>query len=176
MNTDVIDVLKPSEESILRQNRIDSVEHRKQDDLDEQREKREKNSPYQSFVQLNMDKQIMASVSKMARNAAAMRIFLFLTQYMDGLNAVVASYKTMEEALDLSKPTITRGIKYLTDNHFIYVMKSGTSNVYTVNPDIVWKSYGRNKQYCQFPATVILSKSEQSEVKESKVKTVTVKE
>ena len=41
--------------------------------------------------------------------------------------------------------------------------KSGTSNVYIVNPDVAWTSYGNQKQYCKFQANVLLSSSENAE-------------
>lgn len=161
-------------ETTLRQNRIDAAEAKKQEEFEIEQAKREKHSPYQSFVQLNMDKQVMAAMSTMAKNSSAMRVFLFITQYMDGYNAVVTSYKVIGEGLGMSKPTVTRAVKYLVDNHFLYVIKSGTGNVYLINPDIVWKSYGKNKRFCQFPAIVLAAESEQK-VKENKVKTVTIK-
>lgn len=80
---------------------------------------------------------------------------------MDGYNALIASYKVFEEALDLSKPTIARGIKFLKDKGYIYILKSGSANVYTINPKIIWKSWGKNIQYCEFPANIIISKAEQ---------------
>ena len=34
-------------------------------------------------------------------------------------------------------------------------------NVYTINPKIIWKSWGKNIKYCEFPANIIISKAEQ---------------
>jgi len=42
-------------------------------------------------------------------------------------------------------------------------MKSGTSNVYIVNPDVAWTSYADQKATCNFHANVILCSSENAE-------------
>ena len=62
---------------------------------------------------------------------------------------------------DISRATVSRAIKILRDGGFIYVYKSGTSNVYVVNPDLAWKTYGKNRRFCEFPATVVLDYDEQ---------------
>lgn len=63
----------------------------------------------------------------------------------------------------MSKATIQRSIKYLKDNGFVYIYKTGTSNVYVANKDLVWNSWGNNIDYCEFPANIVLSRSEQEE-------------
>ena len=72
----------------------------------------------------------------------------------------MCSYTVLQEALDLSKPTITRAIRTLKELGFIAIYKSGTSNVYTVNDNVFWKSWGNKKRYSKFPANVILAESE----------------
>lgn len=142
-------------------------------------EKELKNSPYYEWAQLNLDTITLNAMTKLANNSVAMKIFLFLTKHMDGYNAVMASYKVIIEALELSKATVARGIKYLEENHFIHIMKSGTSNVYILNPQIVWKSWGNNMKYCEFPINIVLAQSEQitqKNIKDKKVKTVEKKE
>ena len=51
--------------------------------------------------------------------------------------------------------------QFLTENGFIYIKKSGTANVYLLNPEIMWKSWSNNMKYCEFPANVIITESEQ---------------
>ncbi|MEG7677078.1 hypothetical protein U2060_15165, partial [Listeria monocytogenes] len=41
--------------------------------------------------------------------------------------------------------------------------KSGTSNVYAVNKQIAWSSWGSNFKHGKFSANIILSESEQDE-------------
>ena len=78
---------------------------------------------------------------------------------MDKYNAVVCSYKVFQEALGIGQATVARSVKYLKDNGFLYIYKSGTSNVYVANKNLVWNSWGNNQEYCEFPANIVLSKA-----------------
>jgi DNA-binding transcriptional ArsR family regulator len=73
----------------------------------------------------------------------------------------MCSYKVLEEVFKVSRQTISGAIQILKEHGFIAVLKSGTSNIYTVNDKIFWKSWGTNRRYSKFPANVILSLSEQ---------------
>ena len=126
----------------------------------ERQDKREKEAPYRSFVRINLDKDIFKAFSEVTTDPA-MRILLFIVEHMDKLNALVCSYKVFEDALGISQATVARAIKTLKDKGMIYVMKSGSSNVYIMNDEVAWKSWGSNKKYCKFPANVILSKNDQ---------------
>lgn len=127
--------------------------------------KQEKSSPFNQFYQVN--KRAGGLWLKLIReNRSASLIFQFLINNMDGYNAVICSYKIFEEALGLSKPTVQRAISYLKQNKYIEVMKSGTSNVYIINPQIVWNSWGSNYKYCKFSANIILSESENLKIKD----------
>lgn len=79
----------------------------------------------------------------------------------------------------LGQATVARCVKYLKDHGFLYVYKTGTSNVYVANKNLVWNSWGNNVEYCEFPANIILSASEQEErvkVRDKRVQTVQVKD
>ena len=125
----------------------------------EQEEKQALNSPFKRFVQLNKDTTV---ILRQAANECpvALDLFLFLMSNMDKYNAVTCSYRVLQEQLGKSQATIARAIKYLKENHMIYVYKSGSTNVYVNSPEIVWNSWGTNLKYCKFPANVLLSKSE----------------
>jgi hypothetical protein len=73
----------------------------------------------------------------------------------------MCSYQVLQELLKISKDKVRRSIKVLKDNGFIAILKSGSSNVYAINDNIYWKSWGNNKKYSKFPANVVLSLSEQ---------------
>lgn len=96
-------------------------------------------------------------------NAKAYDLFLLLLKHMDGSNALCVSRTALSELLECTEKTVSRAIKYLKDNGWICVLKSGTSNVYIVNPDVAWTSYGNQKKYCKFQANVLLSSSENAE-------------
>ena len=130
--------------------------------LSKQEQRKGRESAYKEFAQLNMEGRLNEKVmNKLFDFPAAGKIFFFIANHMDGYNALIASYSVFAEALGLSNSTVTRGIKYLRENGFIYIKKSGTANVYLLNPEIMWKSWSNNMKYCEFPANVIITESEQ---------------
>lgn len=143
--------------------------------LEEEQRKREKQSPFKNFVQVNKDA-YKAEDWLMGKSPIAYRIFKFLIHNMDEYNAVICSYQVLKEAFDISKPTITRAVKLLKEKGYIYVFKSGTSNVYALNDKIVWNSWGTNYKYSKFPANVLLSVAEQEKNIQSQIKTLKHKE
>lgn len=119
-----------------------------------------KKSPFERFYQVNQDNS--KYLTKLAiEQPKALAILLFIIENMDGYNALMASYKVFQEKFDISRTTASNCIKYLKEHGFLYVYKSGTSNVYVVNNTLVWKSWGKNTKYCKFPANIILAESEQ---------------
>lgn len=144
-----------------------SFEQRARDLKDqEQKEKEElkqqRKSPFSRFYQVNKDNSEYLR-SCLRENPKALELLFFIFDHMDKYNAVICSYQVFQEALGMSKATIQRSIKYLKDNGFVYIYKTGTSNVYVANKDLVWNSWGNNIDYCEFPANIVLSRSEQEE-------------
>ena len=144
-----------------------SFEQRERDlnELERKRLKEIKKSPFTNFYQVNKDSSNYLR-SCLKENPRALELLLFI-------------YKVFQEALGVGQATIARAIKYLKDNGFIYVYKSGSSNVYVANNDLVWNSWGTNLEYCEFPANIVLSKSEQEEqvkVRNKRIQTVQIKE
>lgn len=157
-----------------------SFEQRERDlnELERKRLKEIKKSPFTNFYQVNKDSSNYLR-SCLKENSRALELLLFIFDHMDKYNAVVCSYKVFQEALGVGQATVARAIKYLKDNGFLYVYKSGSSNVYVANNDLVWNSWGTNLEYCEFPANIVLSKSEQEEqvkVRNKRVQTVQIKE
>lgn len=112
-----------------------------------------------NFVQLNRD--FMLDIAKLGSdNPNALSLFMFISQHMDGNNALCISMKALEEALDLSRSTLSRAVRYLKDKGWLCVLKTGTSNIYVINPDIEWTSWANQKQYCKFTTNVIVTPSE----------------
>lgn len=153
-------------------------------DLDDQKKKEEeelkrrKKSPFSDFYQVNRrhsnDMQWLLSESP-----KAFQILLFLLDHMDKYNAVMCSYTVFQEALGMGRTTASTAVKLLKDHGFIAIVKSGTSNVYIVNNDLAWSSWGTNVQYCEFPANIIISSTEQEErtkFKKQRITTVIKKE
>ena len=153
-----------------RQAELDANQAREEDERE-----REKRSPFTNFAQLNLD-QTHALIQLTRKSPRAAEIFLFIIKAMDNYNALVCSYKVFEEALGMSSATVTRAIKVLKDSKFIDIKKTGTGNIYLINKELVWKSWGKNYKYAEFGAKVLISESEQEQQTEIKVKKQTVAE
>ena len=142
-----------------------SFEQRERDlnELERKRLKEIKKSPFTNFYQVNKDSSNYLR-SCLKENPRALELLLFIFDHMDKYNAVVCSYKVFQEALGVGQATVARAIKYLKD---------------VANNDLVWNSWGTNLEYCEFPANIVLSKSEQEEqvkVRNKRVQTVQIKE
>ena len=123
---------------------------------------RGKKSPYRKWVQMNYEEDAYKADDWLVANSpAAYRIFKFLISNMDRYNAVICSYKVMQEKLGYSQATVKRAIKVLKDHKYVEIAKSGTSNVYMINKTLYWNSWGTNYAYAEFGAKIIISASEQ---------------
>lgn len=128
----------------------------------EREEIEEKKSSFRSFYQINLTQRQGSKFTQLiAKEPMAAAILNFMFELMDKTNALIASQQVFMNRFDISRATVSRAIKILRDGGFIYVYKSGTSNVYVVNPDLAWKTYGKNRRFCEFPATVVLDYDEQ---------------
>lgn len=136
---------------------------KKQQEKEKKEAEREKKCGYKKFYQVNLEhSELLMWLSLHEPKARA--ILDFLLAHMDGYNALVCSYRVLQEALGISRTTAYEAIKVLTSNGIIYVAKTGNSTVFYINDDLAWKSWGKNRQYCEFPAKIILSASENKEL------------
>lgn len=171
------------EESTVRQESFEGrarllaqMNAREEKDAEERREKAKK-SPFDRFYQVNTENNKFLT-ELATKQPKALAILLFIFEHMDNYNALMASHRVFEEQFGLSLSTVKRCIRYLKEHGYIYIYKSGASNVYVVNNNLVWKSYGKNAKYCKFPANIILSSSEQErdEVEKQRITAITVGE
>lgn len=173
------ELLVTAEADALNEHHVTFAERQRQIDEEKQREaeglERQKKSTYKNFAQLNRDK-IAHIIACANADKQAVRILLFIIEHMDKFNALLCSYKVFEEQLNISKPTITRAIKYLKEKGFISVYRSGTSNVYVLNDDLAWTNTGDKHKYCKFPANIILSATEQDNLTKAKFTNVKMME
>ena len=131
-----------------------------------------KKSPYRKWIQMNNDEHAReANDWLIAHSPAAYRIFRFLVTNMDNYNAVICSYKVMQEKFGYGQATVARAVKLLKDHNYIQIAKSGTSNVYMINKHLYWNSWGTNYAYAEFDAKIIISASEQDDDTQTKIKT-----
>lgn len=98
----------------------------------------------------------------LSKSSKAYSLLILLFKYMskNNSNAVVASTDTLAKLLNVTQRTIQRSVKILKEDGWIYVLKSGNTNAYIVNPKLKWKNYNENEQYCSFSACVIVSSTE----------------
>jgi DNA-binding transcriptional regulator YdaS (Cro superfamily) len=129
----------------------------------EARERAKKNNNFYMVFKDNAEK--LRELIKISPPAA--QIFMFLAEQADRTNAVVASGKALAAHLQISEATVSRAIKLLTARSdekepYLEVIKSGGSNVFILNPDIVWSAWKTGKNSCLFGnAKILVSTNEQ---------------
>lgn len=137
----------------------------------------EKKSPYEKFVQFNLT-HTKDWIALNKKSHIATEILMFLMDHMDGHNALICSITVLSEALGYCRSAISEAIGILKSSGFVDVKKSGNTNVYLLNKDLAWKSWGKNYRYAEFEAKIIISESEQerlSGVKDTRMNMVEVK-
>ncbi|MDF5586017.1 replication/maintenance protein RepL, partial [Vibrio parahaemolyticus] len=114
-----------------------------------------------NFVQVQKGhmKQWRELIQKQPLSAEIM--FYFMEVMGRNTNAVVCSYKTLQEVTGYSRPSVGRAIKTLKDMNWIDSVKVGSATAYAVNERIVWQSGKNQRRYAMFSATVVASESEQ---------------
>lgn len=130
-------------------------------DLLEEERKLKKLSKNFDFVQLQRDS-IPKLIELAEDNHFAFKILMNFSQVMDKKNAIMISNSTMQSIFNVSRSTIARTIKYLSDKKWIQIVKVGTANAYAINASIFWTT-NRNEKYSVFDAAVVTSMSEQNQ-------------
>lgn len=128
-----------------------------------------KKSPYRNFLQVNKDS-YKAEDWLMKESPVAYRLLRFLAQNMDNYNALIFSYVVLQETLGYSRATLSRAVKLLKEKKFIQILKSGITNIYIINKELYWQSYGSNFSRCEFNAKIIISSEEQDEQDKTEIK------
>lgn len=104
----------------------------------------------------------LSSIRAIAQeNPCALAVFLLLIEHMDKKNALVISRETISDLLGISTRSVSSHVKYLKDRQLIAVMRSGSSNIYHLNAQVVWSSTADKKKYAKLDAAVVLSEKEQ---------------
>lgn len=114
-----------------------------------------------NFVQVNKGymKQYRLLIKK---SPVAAEILMFLVENMGKTtNAVVCSYKTLQEITETSSSTVTRAIRTLKKDNWIEAVKIGSATAYCINARAFWQAARNQKKYAIFQATVIAGFNEQ---------------
>jgi replication protein RepL len=119
-----------------------------------------------NFVQITRKQ--MSEVRRLARiNNLAFELLFMMAEKMDRQNAVVMSFKVMEEITGKSRSTLHNAIKVLKDEQWVQVIKVGSASAYVLNASVFWSDQAHRK-HTVFQATVVASFSEQDkELKEN---------
>ncbi len=96
----------------------------------------------------------------MRKNKTAALIYNFFLFNMDRTNALIMSYRAMEEVFDKSRTTCHRAIEVLVNEKVLEIHTSGNSNVYCINASLAWAKSESDKKYARFNASVVLSEKE----------------
>lgn len=120
-------------------------------------------SPFQSWIQLNTDN-IKNLILLNSLNPLATNVLYFLMENANNYNAVIISQKSLGLVFNKSIQSINYAIKILREHNFINIQKDGRGNIYFVNSNLIWKSYGTNHKFAEFNAKIIFSEEEISKM------------
>jgi len=92
---------------------------------------------------------------------AAKLLFCIVQRMGKSNNALVCSYKTLQEILGVSRTTVAKAVQHLKKNNWIAAVRIGSATAYCVNERVVWQSKRGMRKYAMFSATVVASETEQ---------------
>lgn len=91
----------------------------------------------------------------------ALAIWLWIVERMGSDNALVCSMAPLVEEFEKSRQTISKKLNFLRRSRYLDILKSGTTNVYVINAELVWTTNAERRTHAEFRASVVLSASEQ---------------
>lgn len=96
------------------------------------------------------------------KNPLSAEVLMFLIEKMGKpTNAVICSYKTLQESTGYGRSSIGNAIKVLKDDNWIQSIKVGSATAYCVNAKVAWQTTRNQMKYAVFSATVVASMTEQ---------------
>ena len=112
------------------------------------------------FVQVSRaDMRAIAELG--AKNSIALKLLMTFAQTMDRQNAVMISFKAMEEIMGKSRPTLDRAIRLLKEDNWLQVVKVGTANAYVLNSAVFWTDSNDKRSMTNFTARIVTTLNEQ---------------
>lgn len=116
----------------------------------------------------------LASIEKI-ENIYAYKIFTFFSREMNKENCLLISQQTLAEYFEVARSTINIAIKELEERGLIAIYKMGKQNVYCLNANAVWTRERDKLHLARFKAQIIISKEEQTAIKKTQMKQITLK-
>lgn len=115
------------------------------------------------FVQL-YKKELKQLRGLVKLNPTAAQILLVFVEKMNKQNAVIMSYKTLEQITKKKRNTLSKAIKDLREAKFINIIKVGNANAYVVNSNVFWSTDNQIKEkFAIFTATVVACGADQDD-------------
>lgn len=131
-----------------------------QEALNKEFENGNKNNP---FIQLR--KGVAPNlIRQLSKSGIDVLMFLFDNLNMADVNIISVSQATIADQLNISRQSVMRGVKELSDLKIIHIGKVGTSNVYIMNPDVAWANSYRKRQSLIMKGSIILGQKENEEL------------
>jgi hypothetical protein len=111
-----------------------------------------------------MSREAEKNLRAIQRNSpSAALMFSVIREHMQiGSNAVTVSQAALGKILNLSRSTISRASKFLADNQYVQIIKTGNVSTYVVNERIAFAGSAGQRR-AVFSATVIAHECEQDE-------------
>ena len=95
-------------------------------------------------------------------NPTAAQILLVFVEKMNKQNAVIMSFKTLEQITKKTRQTCSKAVKELREAKFINIIKIGNANAYVINSNVFWTTDNQIKEkFSQFSATVVACGADQ---------------
>lgn len=135
-----------------------ALEYKRQKD----RMQRQNKNP--SFVQLRkgVSPPIIAKIAK--RSSVAIEVLMFFFENMDYNNVFVVSQTVIADSVEASTKQVGRAIKILEEEGTIGIGKSGNTNIYMVNPELVWQQVFKKRKNAIMNGTIIFGKEEMEDI------------
>lgn len=125
--------------------------------ISENERHRETNRDFVQFYRKHI-----ADIADLGRaDPLALAIWLWIVERMGSDNALVCSMTPLVEEFEKSRQTISKKINFLKRSRYLDILKSGTTNVYVINAELVWTTNAEQRTHAEFRASVVLSASEQ---------------
>jgi len=111
------------------------------------------------FVKLMKESEV-GELSLISANPKAYLVFRILVRYMNDHGAVIISQTALCGILNQSLSTVNRSISFLKKKKFVNVAKTGSSNIYYINSNIINVDGIGKGRYGTFTSAVVLCDSE----------------
>jgi len=110
---------------------------------------------------LQLEKKAAQELQKLIQaSPVAATTLMYMVNNMSRTNALVVSQQAIANAIGSKRESVNRAIRYLTEHHFIQVVKAAGASIYIVNSRVMWQG-NRGARFAAFGADIIAIESEQ---------------